>query len=66
MTDFSKSVFLFLYKKRSGFSGRLSVYFCNREKLISNMRRRNPEAGLVVFWVKLRQRSDNRACMNKT
>ena len=25
-------------------------------KLIQDMRRRNPEAGLVVFWVKLRQR----------
>jgi transposase InsO family protein len=25
-------------------------------KLIANMRRRNPEAGLVVFWVKLMQR----------
>lgn len=25
-------------------------------KLISDMRRRNPDAGLVVFWVKLRQR----------
>lgn len=25
-------------------------------KLISDMRRRNPNAGLVVFWVKLRQR----------
>ena len=25
-------------------------------KLISDMRRRNPHAGLVVFWVKLRQR----------
>ena len=25
-------------------------------KLIQNMRRRNPNAGLVVFWVKLRQR----------
>ena len=25
-------------------------------KLIQNMRRRNPHAGLVVFWVKLRQR----------
>ena len=25
-------------------------------KLILNMRRRNPNAGLVVFWVKLRQR----------
>ncbi len=26
-------------------------------KLISDMRRRNPNAGLVVFWVKLRQRA---------
>ena len=25
-------------------------------KLISNMRRRNPNTGLVVLWVKLRQR----------
>ena len=25
-------------------------------KLISDMRRRNPDAGLVVFWVKLTQR----------
>ena len=25
-------------------------------RLIDNMRRRNPNAGLVVFWVKLRQR----------
>nr|WP_243167474.1 MULTISPECIES: leucine zipper domain-containing protein [Lachnospiraceae] len=24
-------------------------------KLISNMRRRNPDAGLVIFWVKLMQ-----------
>lgn len=30
-------------------------------KLISNMRRRNPEAGLVVFWVKLRQRGYSRS-----
>ena len=30
-------------------------------KLISNMRRRNPHAGLVVFWVKLMQRSDSRS-----
>lgn len=30
-------------------------------KLISDMRRRNPEAGLVVFWVKLRQRGYNRS-----
>ena len=29
-------------------------------KLISDMRRRNPEAGLVVFWVKLRQRGYTR------
>lgn len=28
--------------------------------LISNMRRRNPHAGLVVFWVKLRQRGYQR------
>jgi len=30
-------------------------------KLIANMRRRNPEAGLVVFWVKLRQRGYTRS-----
>lgn len=30
-------------------------------KLISNMRRRNPEAGLVVFWVKLMQRGYKRS-----
>ena len=30
-------------------------------KLISNMRRRNPNAGLVVFWVKLRQRGYTRS-----
>lgn len=30
-------------------------------KLIQNMRRRNPEAGLVVFWVKLRQRGYTRS-----
>ena len=30
-------------------------------KLIQNMRRRNPEAGLVVFWVKLRQRGYSRS-----
>ena len=30
-------------------------------KLISDMRRRNPHAGLVVFWVKLRQRGYNRS-----
>ena len=29
-------------------------------KLISDMRRRNPHAGLVVFWVKLRQRGYTR------
>ena len=29
-------------------------------KLIRNMRRRNPDAGLVVFWVKLRQRGYTR------
>lgn len=29
-------------------------------KLIKDMRRRNPNAGLVVFWVKLRQRGYNR------
>ena len=29
-------------------------------KLISDMRRRNPNAGLVVFWVKLRQRGYTR------
>ncbi len=28
----------------------------NEIKLIQDMRRRNPHAGLVVFWVKLRQR----------
>ena len=30
-------------------------------KLIANMRRRNPNAGLVVFWVKLRQRGYSRS-----
>lgn len=30
-------------------------------KLIENMRRRNPNAGLVVFWVKLQQRGYNRS-----
>ena len=30
-------------------------------KLIRDMRRRNPEAGLVVFWVKLRQRGYTRS-----
>ena len=30
-------------------------------KLITDMRRRNPNAGLVVFWVKLRQRGYSRS-----
>ena len=30
-------------------------------KLVKNMRRRNPHAGLVVFWVKLRQRGYTRS-----
>ena len=30
-------------------------------RLIDNMRRRNPNAGLVVFWVKLRQRGYSRS-----
>lgn len=30
-------------------------------RLIENMRRRNPNAGLVVFWVKLRQRGYSRS-----
>ena len=30
-------------------------------RLIDNMRRRNPNAGLVVFWVKLRQRGYQRS-----
>ena len=30
-------------------------------KLIADMRRRNPEAGLVVFWVKLMQRGYTRS-----
>jgi len=30
-------------------------------QLIANMRRRNPHAGLVVFWVKLRQRGYTRS-----
>lgn len=30
-------------------------------KLITNMRRRNPDAGLVVFWVKLMQRGYSRS-----
>ena len=29
--------------------------------LVKNMRRRNPHAGLVVFWVKLRQRGYTRS-----
>ena len=29
--------------------------------LVKNMRRRNPNAGLVVFWVKLRQRGYTRS-----
>ena len=30
-------------------------------KLVKNIRRRNPHAGLVVFWVKLRQRGYTRS-----
>ena len=30
-------------------------------KLISDMRRRNPDAGLVIFWVKLKQRGYSRS-----
>ena len=30
-------------------------------KLVKDMRRRNPHAGLVVFWVKLRQRGYTRS-----
>ena len=30
-------------------------------ELVKNMRRRNPHAGLVVFWVKLRQRGYTRS-----
>lgn len=30
-------------------------------KLIANMRKRNPHAGLVVFWIKLRQRGYSRS-----
>ncbi|QAT42786.1 DDE-type integrase/transposase/recombinase [Aminipila luticellarii] len=33
----------------------------NELKLIHDMRRRNPNAGLVVFWVKLRQRGYSRS-----
>lgn len=33
----------------------------NEIKLIKDMRRRNPNAGLVVFWVKLRQRGYTRS-----
>ena len=33
----------------------------NEIKLIKDMRRRNPHAGLVVFWVKLRQRGYTRS-----
>ncbi len=33
----------------------------NEIKLIEDMRRRNPNAGLVVFWVKLRQRGYTRS-----
>ena len=33
----------------------------NEIKLIKDMRKRNPNAGLVVFWVKLRQRGYNRS-----
>ncbi|MDY2609595.1 MAG: helix-turn-helix domain-containing protein [Eubacteriales bacterium] len=31
-------------------------------KLVRDMRRRNPRAGLVVFWGKLRQRGYARGC----
>ena len=34
-------------------------------KLIDDMRRRNPSAGLVVFWVKLRQRGYSRSISGK-
>lgn len=30
-------------------------------KLIANMRKRNPHAGLVVYWIKLRQRGYSRS-----
>ena len=33
----------------------------DERKLISHMRRRNPDAGLVIFWVKLRQRGYSRS-----
>jgi len=33
----------------------------SEKTLISNMRRRNPDAGLVIFWVKLRQRGYSRS-----
>lgn len=32
--------------------------------LISNMRRRNPNAGLVIFWVKLRNRGYSRSIVS--
>ena len=35
-------------------------------KLIKDMRRRNPSAGLVVFWVKLRQRGYTRTVTDCT
>ena len=33
-------------------------------KLINDMRRRNPNAGLVVFWVKLRKRGYSRSVVS--
>lgn len=35
-------------------------------KLIFDMRRRNPNAGLVVFWVKLKQRGYSRSILDYT
>ena len=36
----------------------------NELKLINDMRRRNPNAGLVVFWVKLRKRGYSRSAVS--
>ena len=36
----------------------------NELKLINDMRRRNPNAGLVVFWVKLRKRGYSRSIVS--
>lgn len=65
----------YVYRWRKRFDGTLQsladkshkpLYHPNQHtpdelKLISDMRRRNPNAGLVVFWVKLRQRGYSRS-----